>query len=261
MPRLFSSFPTPRIPGVSLALAFLSAMFAMPTALAGSGASTFVPGDNLQGIVDVAGDEDTVDFDGLVADKIRLKVKAKAGVTIRVVVRDELGSDVLGFNVKGGKKGKTKKKKVKLTSTGVHTLVVTGLDDTTGDYSVKTSRKLNPLARSTIHNKETAIPSLTYNEQVVAGYPGTLFSAVVIPNNVVEPTALNLGFFDPAGNPINTNAFESTSDIAAHMTYFPLTLLGQHRMRTGGVGDPGAAVDITLILIHPAPSEDPVLID
>lgn len=252
----------PRLRAPSVALFFVVACLSTPlTAWGGAGASSFIPGEILTGEIDVASDEDTITFQGLVADKLTLKMIVPAGLTIRVIVRDAIGSEVKGFNVKGGKKGKKKKKKVKLISTGVHTLVVQGLADTTGGYTIKTGRKLSPLARSVIHFGEKAIPTLTYNETLLGGYPGTLFSAVVVPDSLTPPTALNLSFFGPTGATINTNAFESDSPMATHLTNFPLTLLGQHRLRTGGMTVAGTKVDITIILIHPAPGSADVLMD
>lgn len=229
--------------------------------VARAGSASFVPGDVVIGSIDLAADEDASTFQGLTTDKLKLRIAVSAGLEVRVAVRDAQGAEVAGFDVKGGKKGKKVKKKLKLTSTGVHTLVVTGLGDSTGDYEIKTKRKASTLARSKIHFAVEAIPELSYAEVLLAGYPGTLFSANVIPNAALTPNDLNLSFFGPTNQAINTNSKESKSELGAHLTNFSLLQLGQHRLRIGGVGVPGGKVDVTIILIHPAPAEAPVTID
>lgn len=235
---------------------------------ASAGSPGFVTGDTLVGAIDAPGDVDQATFDGLLGEKFKLTIQVDPGLTLEVAVFDEFGFQVKKFKVKGGKKGKSKKKKAKLKRHGPHTLVVSSPDGTVGGYTLLTGRKLPKLAKFKVHKKKEPIPQLTFTEVKFLAYPGSILDVVVVPKGgvpfVLAPANLDLSVFDPDSVELFTTPNESISGFAAHLTGVQLADLGEYRVRVDGIAESspefeniheGATVRIDVIPKHPLGSQ------
>ena len=229
----------------------------VPVTLVVHAGTLFQPGVQLQGEVNPVGDTDLAAFYGAEGQKLILRTSVNGGdLQPTVTLLDASGATLATLDFP--RSTTPRKLKVRLPSSGLFGLLISGRNGTAGLYNIFTSIKQPDSAMLSVRNAKPAVAGGTVQLEVAAT-PGTMLSATVVPKtDGIGPLTLSL--IDPNSRTIYTNLFNRALYTGgAQMLQIPLGLPGLYTLEISGFAN-REKVTATLDPLLPAGGGGPIVL-
>ncbi|MBI4878038.1 MAG: FG-GAP repeat protein [Planctomycetes bacterium] len=217
---------------------------------------SFVPGDQLIGFHEGAGDATQVCFDGLKGMGLALTFEKSAEArTLLLLLLDAGGAAEKWTTVKLGKKAV--KKNLKLAQSGTHALLLIGLDGPPGPYSIATKSTLPKECKPFTKTLKAAAGT----DSAVVEFetlPGALLSAKFSPKKTFTGP-LGLTLLSPAGQAAPASALPMAGG-GLEFVAVPLDALGSWRIEVTGFASPKEQVAAKITPLPPPPGQETVIL-
>lgn len=211
---------------------------------------TFVPGDDLVGRFQWVGEVHESSFSAYPGLKFRVKLMAKTpGQQVRVSILNEGHEEVASWEIAGSSIGKAHKKQ--LTEGGTYLLRIENTGQVTGNYVLRTKRKLAPMAKAGTLNLKSPGDGRANGFEVI-GLAGASLDLTIKPSGKYDPRS-SITLIDPHG---------STSDLTSHFTELgngkialddvELADAGEYEIVFDGLRETGAKVKVKFEVDQPA---------
>lgn len=211
----------------------------------------FAPGDRLLGEVSVPGEVDEVRFHGIPGELVRLQVVTPtADLKPIIELLDDGGTVLKTYKFKHSLKAK--KKNVKIPSSGLFRLRISGAPGTFGTYDIKTARKLPKMANKAKKTLKSKDGSGTAAQPVLC-LPGASLSLVAAKGKKFTGP-LNVTVTNPAGNSVDTLPFIVTGP-EGNITLSNLSVNqnGQYLVLVTGFANKKETVKLLVNPVQPPP--------
>lgn len=204
------------------------------------------PGDSVVGDIASPSDEDRLLVEVVEGERVMFNARGRSGdLALQLSFVDPDGQPEGELTWKHT--GKFTQQKYKFARSGIYTIVISGKDDTTGAYQMKTARKLPKKARPrtvTVTAAAPAVEVLTLN--------GAILDFGITPlTGFIGPILVNCE--SPTGTALDLVGHTKPGPSAGvHVESLTVTENGMHQVIVEGFGtDPGASAEVSIYPIQP----------
>lgn len=236
----------------------ITSVFLAPLARAGEvppDATSFRVGNQVTGAINFPGDEDVGAFQVLGGTKLKLTFQVTQGGPIEFSVRDPLGLEVpSSSNVLAV--GESATVKFKAEESGAYSLVVRGVDGSTGVYQLTSKGKLPGAAKS---KKKNNVKPKGGAAQAAVGFKGLADATLTLKINPKKfgGGAVLVSLVNPLGNEEFSSQASTSSTIVEGL---PLPLSGDYEVRLSGYPNGKSSANVEVVLTQPVGDPNTIVV-